>query len=138
MKNKIINSSNDASGALKITYWVTTIIIAIAFFVTGVGNLVPFTHIAHDMTHLGYPSYFLTILGTWKILGAVTIVFVKSPLFKVCAYAGMIFDLTGAAFSRLASGDSGIMIIAPLGIAGLVIISWAFFLQKNSLKTFPG
>jgi hypothetical protein len=37
----------------------------------------------------------------------------------------MMFDLTGAAFSRLASSDGAIMVIVPLAIAGLVIISWA-------------
>ena len=52
----------------KIIYWATTLIISIAFFVTGVGNLIPFEHMAQDMLYLGYPPYFLKILGTWKIL----------------------------------------------------------------------
>ena len=111
--------------SIKIIYWVTTLIISIAFFVTGVGNFIPFEHIAVDMSHLGYPPYFLKILGTWKILSAITIIFVRIPWLKEWAYAGMFFDLTGAAYSRYASGDSGIMIFVPLGIAGLVAISWA-------------
>jgi hypothetical protein len=111
--------------ARKITYWATTVLVATAFFVTGVGNLVHIAHIAHDMSRLGYPPYFLNILGTWKILAAVAILFPKLPRLKEWAYAGMIFDLSGAAFSRSASGDPLIMVIVPVAIAGLVIISWA-------------
>ena len=111
--------------AKTVTYWITTVIVAIAFFVTGIGNLVPFAHIARDMAHLGYPPYFLIILGSWKILGAVTIVFARIPRLREWAYAGMMFDLTGAAFSRLASGDGVTMIVIPTAMACLVVLSWA-------------
>src|SRR5579872_844632 len=111
---------NTKNMARKIIYWATTVIVATAFFVTGIGNLVPIAHIAQDMSHLGYPRYFLHILGTWKILAAVAIVFPKVPRLKEWAYAGMIFDLSGAAFSRSASGDPVITIIVPLAIAALV------------------
>lgn len=119
--------------ALKITYWVTTIIIAIAFFASGVGNLVPLEHIAQDMLHLGYPPYFLTILGMWKILAAIAVVFPGVPRLKEWAYAGMMFDLTGAAFSRYSLGDGWQMVIVPLAIAGVVVISWALLPKKASL-----
>jgi uncharacterized membrane protein YphA (DoxX/SURF4 family) len=120
-----MNSKTNLIRARMITYWVTTGFVAMVFFITGIGNLVPITHIAQDMAHLGYPPYFLIILGTWKILGAVTIVFPRIPRIKEWAYAGMMFDLTGAAFSRLASGDSVITIIVPIAIAILVATSWA-------------
>jgi len=118
----------------KITYWVTTGIVSIVFLVTGIGNLIPFSHIAHDMARLGYPTYFLTILGTWKILGALTILFSKIPKTKEWAYAGMIFDLTGAAFSRLALGDNVMMIVIPIVIASLVIISWAYRPEERIIR----
>jgi len=118
----------------KVIFWITSIVIAIAFFVTGVGNLVPFKHIARDMTHLGYPSYFLKILGSWKILAAVTILIPKIPRVKEWAYAGMILDLTGAAFSRFAMGDVLLLIIMPLGMAILVTIN---YILRNSLQNNP-
>jgi uncharacterized membrane protein YphA (DoxX/SURF4 family) len=111
---------------LKFTYWITTIISAIAFFITGIGNLVPFEHIAHDMAYLGYPYYFLKILGTWKIIAAVTIILPGIRRIKEWAYAGMMLDLTGAALSRYFMSDSLQLIIVPLTIAVLVIISWSF------------
>jgi hypothetical protein len=119
-----------------ITYWVTTGLVATVFFITGIGNLIPITHIAQDMAHLGYPPYFHIILGTWKTLGAVTIAFPRTPRIKEWAYAGMMFDLTGAAFSRFASGDSRITAIVPIAIAILVITSWALRPEERKLKLF--
>jgi uncharacterized membrane protein YphA (DoxX/SURF4 family) len=126
-------NSVKTSTALKFTYWITTIIIAIAFFITGIGNLIPFEHIAHDMAHLGYPSYFLKILGTWKIIAAVTIVLPRIRRIKEWAYAGMMLDLTGAALSRYFMNDGLPLIIVPLTIAGLVIISWSLRQKDASL-----
>jgi uncharacterized membrane protein YphA (DoxX/SURF4 family) len=108
-----------------IAYWVTTALAALAFVGPGIANLARAPHIAQDMAHLGYPPYFLTILGTWKLLGAVAIVAPGLPRLKEWAYAGMMFDLTGAAVSRAVSGDGAEMVIVPLVIAGLVTSSWA-------------
>lgn len=116
-----------------IVYWVTTLLIATAFFITGVGNILPIAHIANDMTHLGYPPYFLNILGTWKILAAITIVIPSIPRLKEWTYAGMIFDLSGAAFSRYAIGDHASMVIIPLAIASLVVIN---YLISDLLKKY--
>ena len=112
-----MNSSKNISKSRKIIFWATTIVIAIAYFVTGVGNILPFAHIAQDMAHLGYPAYFLKIIGAWKILAALVVVIPNIPRIKEWAYAGMILDLTGAAFSRFAMGDALPQIIIPLGIA---------------------
>jgi hypothetical protein len=105
----------------KVFYWTITGCIAAAFFITGIGNLIPIEHIAHDMSHLGYPPYFRLILGTWKILAAVAIIWPRTFVLKEWAYAGMIFDLTGAAFSRAVSGDNMVTVAIPILIAILVI-----------------
>lgn len=76
------------------------------------------------MVGLGYPAYFLMILGTWKLLGALAILAPRLPRLKEWAYAGMIFDVTSAAISRLVMGDSIIKIIAPLFVAAIVLLSW--------------
>jgi uncharacterized membrane protein len=114
-----------------IVYWLVTGIVAIAFVLPGIGNLVHAPQIAGDMAHLGYPSYFLNILGTWKILGAIAIMLPRLARLKEWAYAGMIFDLTGAAISRAVSGDGVGGISPPLAIAALVITSWALRPQSR-------
>ena len=51
------------------------------------------------IVHLGYPLYFITIIGFWKVLGAITLLAPGFPRLKEWAYAGIFFDLTGAAAS---------------------------------------
>ena len=53
------------------------------------------------MKHLGYPSYFLVLLGSWKVLGAVALLIPRHALLKEWAYAGAFFTYTGAIVSHL-------------------------------------
>jgi hypothetical protein len=108
-----------------VSYWITTGLAAVAFLVPGIANLVHSPHIVQDMAHLGYPGYFPTILGTWKVLGALAILVPGYPRLKEWAYAGMLFDLTGAVLSRLVMGDGVMMVVVPLLIAVVVMASWA-------------
>lgn len=116
-------------------YWITTAITAIAFLIPGFGNLLHFSHFAQDMSHLGYPVYFSTILGLWKIAGAITILLPNLKRLKEWAYAGMLFDLTGAAFSRISVSDEIIMAMIPLIIFLLVLTSW--YLRPDNRKLHP-
>jgi|SRR6185503_4693989 len=109
----------------KIAFWITTTVIALMYFVTGLGNILPFKHIAQDMARLGYPTYFLKILGAWKILAATVMVIPRFNRIKEWAYAGMMFDLTGAALSRYFIGDPLPMIIVPVGLSILVTVNYA-------------
>jgi len=61
---------NDAITKLRGSYWILTVLTALLFAVPGVALLLRVPHFVQDMAHLGYPSYFLTILGIWKALGA--------------------------------------------------------------------
>jgi uncharacterized membrane protein YphA (DoxX/SURF4 family) len=117
-------------------YWIVTVLAALLFAVPGTALLLRVPHFTQDMAHLGYPAYFLTILGIWKILGAAAIVAPRLPRLKEWAYAGMIFDATSAAISRAAIGDGAIKVIAPLIVAGLAIASWALRPQERMLS-FP-
>ena len=114
-------------------YWGVTALVALAFIVPGVGNLVHAPHIAGDMARLGYPPYVMTLLGTWKLLGAAAILLPGLPRLKEWAYAGMVFDLTGGAASRAWTGDAAVTIVIPLVIAGFVLASWALRPAGRSL-----
>ena len=73
----------------KIIYWISTIWLALGMLATGIlqllkveaeGALAPPG--VYGITHLGYPVYFLTILGIWKIMGVVALLIPKFPLLK--------------------------------------------------------
>jgi uncharacterized membrane protein YphA (DoxX/SURF4 family) len=108
-----------------IGYWICTGLIALSFLSGGVGEVVRAPQVIEGMHHLGYPAYFVVILGVWKILGTAAILAPRLPLVKEWAYAGMIFDLTGASTSHIASGDDARHIVTPLILAALVVASWA-------------
>jgi hypothetical protein len=106
--------------ARRVAYAVTTAVAVLAFAGSGVANLLHVKHVAEDMSHLGYPSYFMTILGTWKLLGAVTVGAPGLATVKEWAYAGMIFDVTGAGASRAAAHDGVVMVVVPRRV-GVVV-----------------
>ena len=108
-----------------IGYWVTTSILALEFLVGGVTSLARVPASVAGMEHLGYPAYFGLLLGAWKVLGAIAIVAPRTPRLKEWAYAGIMFDLTAACVSILASGDGPIVALIPLVFVPLAIASWA-------------
>ncbi len=83
-----------------IAYWITTALTAFVFVAGGATDLARPDALMAGMNSLGYPPYFVLILGVWKILGGVAILVPGTPRLKEWAYAGMVFDLTGAAASH--------------------------------------
>jgi hypothetical protein len=98
--------------------------------ITGIGNLIPFSHIESDLAHLGYPGYFRFILGTWKVIAAIVIAVPGWVWFKDLAYMGVLLELSGAAISRMAVGDGAGKIMLPLLLAGVVGVSWRSFRMR--------
>lgn len=115
-----------------IGYWVTTGLTAAAFLSGGAGDLSRAPQVLEGMHALGYPAYFATILGIWKVLGGVAILAPRFPRLKEWAYAGIAFDLTGAAASHAFSGDPAPKVITPLVLLGIAAASWA--LRPDSRK----
>jgi len=116
-----------------VAYWICTILTAFVFLSGGVGNILRPPQVVEGMTHLGYPPYFVVILGVWKLLGGIVILLPALPRLKEWAYAGMIFDLTGATASHLAVGDELFHIVTPLVIAAVVVASWALRPESRRL-----
>jgi uncharacterized membrane protein YphA (DoxX/SURF4 family) len=119
------------------TFAIVTVLVCLVFLGSGIANVVHAPHVAQDMAHLGYPRYFSTILGVWKVLAALAVAAPSFPRLKEWAYAGMMFDLTGAAISRAVAKDGASGVIPPLVVAGLVIVSWWLRPDARVLRTSP-
>src|SRR5262249_27845728 len=75
--------------------------------------------------HLGYPPYLTSILGAWYFLAGLALIAPRLPRLKEWAYAGLIFNYTGAVACHLALGDGATALIAPIVFALLAVTSWA-------------
>jgi uncharacterized membrane protein YphA (DoxX/SURF4 family) len=116
--------------AKMLMYWVTTALIALETFAGGITdlmhgrtNLISGPYVTDIVSKLGYPIYILAILGVWKILGAVALIVPRFPRLKEWAYAGIVFELSGAAVSQAVRGRR-IEIIAPVVLLSLALASW--------------
>jgi len=117
----------------KIVYWISTIWLASGMLATGILQLLKVKAEGavappgvYGITQLGYPVYFLTILGIWKILGVLALLLPKLPLLKEWAYAGFFFAMSGAVFSHIAVGDPAKEIFPSLLLLILTVLSWYF------------
>jgi hypothetical protein len=73
--------------------------------------------------HLGYPDYFMTILGVGYVLAGVVLLAPGVPRLKEWACAGLVFNYTGAALSHLAARDGSETLIGPIMFGILTMAS---------------
>ncbi len=131
--NSPLTTKQTGGRAGKIIYWIATIWLALGMTSTGIiqllrvqseGALAPPG--VYGIKVLGYPVYFLTLLGIWKILGVIALLIPKFPLIKEWAYAGFFFAMTGALFSHLASGSPTSELFPSILLLILTVLSWYF------------
>lgn len=124
-------------------YWIATGFIALETFVGGIidlthGRTAVFSGPSVDevITALGYPLYVLVIIGVFKIPGAVTLVVPGLLRLKEWAYAGIVFELTGAAASN-AFCRRNADLIGPSVLLAMAAASWALRPRSRVLCASP-
>ncbi|GGB12739.1 DoxX family protein [Puia dinghuensis] len=110
----------------KIIYWIATIWLSLGMLSTGIVQVLRVKTEADFISHLGYPAYFMTILGIWKILGVIAVLIPKFPILKEWAYIGFFFAMSGALFSHIASGSPVKDMFPSLWLLILTVVSWYF------------
>lgn len=110
----------------KIIYWIATLWLSLGMASSGIVQLLQIQMEKDAMVHFGYPFYFLTIIGVWKLLGVVAVLVPKYPLVKEWAYAGFFFTMTGALASHIAVGDPVAQMIPAVLLLALTVVSWYF------------
>ncbi len=107
-----------------IWYWIITAILSFCIFSGGLAQAVQAKGVVQGFKPLGYPTYFISLIGVWKMLGVIAILIPKFRLLKEWAYAGIFFTMTGAMISHIASDDVSVQIIAPFLLAVFTMLSW--------------
>jgi hypothetical protein len=117
-----------------LVYWLPT---GLFCAVLGFSGFAHFTHLepmVEAMTKLGYPSYFMTILGCAKLLGVAALLAPGRPLLKEWAYAGFAFNLLGATASHAFTGDPLSEMIRP---AMVLVLGAASYLLRPAARRLP-
>lgn len=110
----------------KIIYWVATALLSFGMLVSGISQILHLKDMNELITHVGYPMYFMYIIGVWKILGVIAILVPNFNLLKEWAYAGFFFLMTGALISHKFMGDGGSAVFGPLFQIVFIVLSWYF------------
>jgi hypothetical protein len=104
-------------------YWVATISVASVMAISGALAITHAPPMRKALAHLGYPSYFLDILGVGKLIGLPVLLSPGMPRLKEWAYAGFSITILSACYSHLSAGD-GFLALEPLVTFGALMISY--------------
>jgi len=111
-------------GPRLIAFWATTAIFCAVVGFSGVSHFTHASSMVEAMIGLGYPLYFMTIIGLAKMAGVVAVLAPGLPRLKEWAYAGITFNLAGASASHAFSGDGFDHAVRPAGILVLCLASY--------------
>ncbi len=114
-------------------YWIATGLFCAVLGFSGFAHLGHLENMVESMTALGYPSYFMTIIGAAKLLGVVALLAPDRPLLKEWAYAGFAFNLTGATATHLFVGDPLSETLPPALLLGVGAASYLLRPSKRRL-----
>src|SRR6266545_7406027 len=130
-------SSRGLIGWRSAAYWLATVLVVTELALGGIWDVVRIPSVRDLVAQLGYPSYFLVLLGTWKVLGAVALLVPRRALLKGWAYAGACCTYTGAIASHLATGyalgEVGVLAL----LTALTVLSWALRPPSRRTSTAP-
>ncbi|RDC62509.1 DoxX family protein [Adhaeribacter pallidiroseus] len=108
---------------LKITYWVTTALVALMMTYSGYAYLTDPT-MKQGFVHLGFPAYFRVELAVAKLMGVFVLLAPVPRRIKEWAYAGFVINFISAFIAHLASGDPFSNVVAPLLFLTLLLVSY--------------
>ena len=120
-----VDSTNGPSRRRTVAYWTSTLLLGTEGIVGGLLGIIRYPAYVGVLSHLGYPLYFMTIIGVWYTLAGVAVLAPRFPRVKEWAYAGLLINYTGAAASHMAAADPIGALVAPTVFTALTIASWA-------------
>ncbi|MGC2653431.1 MAG: DoxX family protein [Mycobacterium sp.] len=121
-----------------VAYWIVTGLLASELVLGGIWDILRIPLVRDVVTHVGYPTYLLVLLGVWKLLGAAALLAPRLPLLKEWAYAGAFFVFSGAIVSHLTTGNDlhelGFLVVLLL----LIAASWTLRPATRRLGSSAG
>ena len=110
----------------KIIYWIATGLLAAGMVMSGVMYLSQNEEMVTNFTAIGYPVFFLSILGVAKLLGGIALIAPAPDKLKEWAYAGFSFVFIGAVWTHVATHTPW---IGPVIALIILAVSYIFHLR---------
>src|ERR1700676_4139686 len=110
----------------RIIYVTSTAILVLEILVGAFMDLAHLPYVVQDVRSIGYPTYVLYIVGVRKILAVGALLWPRLPRLREWAYAGVFFEMSGAAASHVLVGEPVGKYAAPLAFTFLTLVAWWF------------
>lgn len=120
--------------AIKITYWITTVLVALMMINSAI-MYVTKPEMKQAFTHLGFPDYFRIELAVLKLIGAVVLLVPLTPRLKEWAYTGFAIVFVSAFIAHSASGDPVMNRAMPLVFLVVLLILYFTYHRLPQFKT---
>jgi DoxX-like family len=121
----------------RIIYVASTAILVLEILVGALMDLAHLPYVVQDVRSIGYPTYILYIVGVWKVLAVGALLWPRLPRLREWAYAGVFFEMSGAAGSHLLAGDSIGKYAAPVVFTLITLVSWWFQPDRETPRLRP-
>jgi len=117
---------------IAVFYWIFVGLTAALMLMASIPDVLQVPGAVAVITHLGYPTYLLPFIGIAKILGVIAILAPGFIRLKEWAYAGLAFDLIGALYSHLSSGDPPS--VWAFAVTGMVLVGGSYLFFRTRLS----
>jgi len=113
-----------------IGFWVATGLFSLAIFPGAIMDIIQPDFMVEAANTMQLPVHLFVLIGIWKMLGVVALLLPRFRTLNEWAYAGFLFDLTGASFSHASVGDTWASVLIPL--AYLPILGVSYWLRPKA------
>ena len=117
---------------INIFYWICTGNLIPGLGIGSIYGIILHPGSTEQFVRLGYPVYLAPFLGVARILALIVIVIPKYPRLKEWAYAGLAFDIIGAIYSQIATGQSLTSLFFP--VIAILFLSGSYFFYHKRLQ----
>ncbi|CAD5276523.1 MULTISPECIES: DoxX family protein [unclassified Imperialibacter] len=116
---------------INILYWVFTSLFGGFMMFSAIPDIISVPEAVEMVSgQLGYPEYIIPFLGVAKALGVIALFIPRFPRVKEWAYAGLTFDLIGAAYSGIAVDGFEPAMLMMVVIFGIEALSYVYYHKK--------
>jgi uncharacterized membrane protein YphA (DoxX/SURF4 family) len=120
---------------IRVFYWITTILLSLLMLFSAVSSLISPVQATDFFKTISMPAYLIPFLSVAKLLGVIAILVPGFPRIKEWAYAGLMYDLIGAAYCNYGAGKTAgewapIFLFIAIGFA-----SYFLYHRKLAVQT---